>query len=441
MGREGVLGEGASELVTPEGEAGSRPGQQTGAEKAGTPASQPGLRQGSGALDAEAAGWDPARELSLAVHVPFRYRPDAYNAGLAVFGASEQERHAYAGALAEELESLAGDLSADGRQVGCVHITGVAPQLLAPEDIAAVVGAARAAAPLAPDAEVLVDVMPGKLSREGLDAYLAAGVTRLLFLMETSQAREDRVLDRSCDPTDMGAAAHMLQEAGFGAYGVQLLYGLPFQTRESLGLSLADAYFHRPEFVRLRAWGLRPGCKLYDRYVLGKGGSDGLPPLPGNEERLEMLRDGERFLRRYAYRPLTCDAFALPRRACRCALAQASGGDFVGVGLGAASLLGGMFWRNTDDLAAYLAAPGDPARACAAAGTVAPADRERARLAARLHLAAGVSEEELEEPRRLFPEVAARLGAMEASGLLERHGGALRLSERAVAASQEPDFS
>ncbi len=147
-------------------------------------------------------------------------------------GLTSEQSRAYADALVCDIEAAAPEMSS--YEVQAVRVVGECPQLMAAADLGRVLHALEGCFAVAADREVVVDVMPGRLTAGDLSLYRDAGVTALCLDVRTTQGREAKRLDRACDVGDSLATVLLLQREGFESYGVRLGCGFAEQTEDSL---------------------------------------------------------------------------------------------------------------------------------------------------------------------------------------------------------------
>ncbi len=223
-------------------------------------------------LDEPLAEASPASpSLGFYVHVPFCVQRCHYcsftTAPLPPGGMAR-----YLRALGREIDLL-GALPWAGRvTVASVFFGGGTPSLLEPADLAGILDRLRARFALAPGAEVTVECNPESVSRPRLEAYRAAGVTRLSLGV---QALDDSVLaalGRLHDAREARAAFEAAREAGFANVSVDLMYGLPGLDVAGWARTVEEVLGWAPEHVSAYGLTLDAGSRW------GASGAPGLPP-------------------------------------------------------------------------------------------------------------------------------------------------------------------
>ena len=180
------------------------------------------------------------------------------------------------------------------------------------------------------------------------------GVSRVSLGAQSFRAHLLSVLERRATPDDVRRAVHTLRDAGFDNISLDLIYGIPGQSAADLDADLADALALEPEHLSCYELEAKPGT----RFTHAHGA--------------ELRRQAEA-MERYAERvaeTLTGAGYRWYETANYCRtdpgrdlrahhnLAIWRGADYLGVGVGAVSTLGGVRRRNLPSVGRYVAALG-----------------------------------------------------------------------------------
>ena len=170
------------------------------------------------------------KTLGLYLHVPFcaskcRYC-DFYS-----FAAGDDQMEAYTEALCRSIGDW-GATCAD-YTVDTVYFGGGTPSLLGGVRLVRVLDAARSAFAIASDAEITVECNPDSMDETLLDALHRAGVNRLSVGVQSADEGELRRLGRRHSFAQAVDAVQRAQAAGFSNLSLDLMYGLPGQTRNA----------------------------------------------------------------------------------------------------------------------------------------------------------------------------------------------------------------
>ncbi|MDI3298312.1 MAG: radical SAM family heme chaperone HemW [Bacillota bacterium] len=360
--------------------------------------------------------------VGLYVHVPFCHHRCTY-CDFVLVPAREALLERYLAALEREAEELAPLLA--GRPAVSLYVGGGTPSVLRPGQIDRLFALLRRHFAWLPEAEVTVEANPESLDAGRLEAFLRNGVNRLSLGVQAWQPELLRRLGRRHGPEEVRRAVALARQAGLANLSADLIFGLPGQSLEAWRESLEAVTGLGFEHLSAYALELEPAT------AFGRLHAAGRLPLPGEEEVAAMYRLAQRLLAGAGYRQVEISNWARPGFASRHNLLYWRTEEWLGLGPGAASRLGGAEWSDAGDVEAYLraleAGQPPPREAGALDGLRAASDA----VILGLRLREGV---DLDAFRRRFglPLEEAFPGATEralASGLAELRGGRLRLTE------------
>lgn len=322
----------------------------------------------------------------------------------------------YAAALAREAASVAPDL--EGRRASCVALAGGLVDLMPARSLARVLEAVDASIGVEAGAEVWLRAPAGRVGPALFEELRAMGVSRFTLGYLSTRNLECAPLEPPYDVADLGPAVDLMRQRDFREFDVEVGLGLPRQTERTLLSTLLDVADEGPVGVRVRPLVVERGSRLAAAYAARGAGR---VALPGPSERAAMARGAREMLGRYRYRHAGAGWFAFPGHEPRGLSHLLAGGDYVGLGAGARSLVGGFAWRDTADARAYIAHADDPEAVCEQAGPLGREGLARARAAAALSREGGASAEELLRGAG-DGGLAEALAGLESAGLVRREG-------------------
>ena len=290
------------------------------------------------------------KELELYVHIPFCVKKCSYCDFLSA-PATEQTKEAYMAALFAEIGGRAKDYK--DRIVTSVFIGGGTPSLLSGDSIRQLMEHIREGFSLAPDAEITMEVNPGTVTAEKLTAFYGAGINRLSIGMQSAQEQELKILGRIHDFDGFCQVYREAVEAGFTNINVDVMSGLPGQTLASYKDTLEKVLRLEPMPQHISAYSLiveegTPFAAMADRGEL---------PLPEEDMERAMYEETIEVLAGYGFHRYEISNYALDGYECRHNVGYWIRRDYLGFGIGAASLIGNVRFQNGRDLNAYLAHP------------------------------------------------------------------------------------
>ena len=290
------------------------------------------------------------KELELYVHIPFCVKKCSYCDFLSA-PATEQTKEAYMAALFAEIGGRAKDYK--DRIVTSVFIGGGTPSLLSGDSIRQLMEHIREGFALAPDAEITMEVNPGTVTAEKLTAFYEAGINRLSIGMQSAQEQELKILGRIHDFDGFCQVYREAVEAGFTNINVDVMSGLPGQTLASYKDTLEKVLRLEPMPQHISAYSLiveegTPFAAMADRGEL---------PLPEEDTERAMYEETIEVLAGYGFHRYEISNYALDGYECRHNVGYWIRRDYLGFGIGAASLIDNVRFQNGRDLNVYLAHP------------------------------------------------------------------------------------
>lgn len=288
------------------------------------------------------------RLLELYIHIPFCVKKCLYCDFLSA-SASEAEREAYMEALFLEIRERA--VECKEYQVCSIFIGGGTPSVLSGERIEQMLSLIGENYALTEDAEITIEVNPGTVDGEKLRIYRRAGVNRLSIGLQSAIDEELRSLGRIHTWQQFLETYQQARAAGFENLNVDLMSALPGQTRESYAESLRRVLDLRPEHISAYSLIVEEGTPFYRAYEKGQ------LALPDEDTEREMYRDTERMLLEQEYHRYEISNYALPGKECRHNIGYWTRREYLGFGLGAASLMDNTRFHNGTDRQAYVQAP------------------------------------------------------------------------------------
>ena len=292
------------------------------------------------------------KELELYIHIPFCVKKCSYCDFLSA-PATEQTKEAYMAALFAEIGGRAKDYR--DRIVTSVFIGGGTPSLLSGEQIGQLMDHIREQFSLAEDAEITMEVNPGTATAQKLWDFHRAGINRLSIGMQSAQAGELKLLGRIHDFEGFCQVYREAVDAGFMNINVDVMSGLPGQTLASYRDTLEKVLHLEPMPQHISAYSLiveegTPFAAMAERGEL---------PLPDEDTERAMYEESIEVLAKYGFHRYEISNYARDGYECRHNVGYWIRRDYLGFGIGAASLVDNVRFQNEKSLGAYLVQPLD----------------------------------------------------------------------------------
>jgi len=295
--------------------------------------------------------------LGLYVHLPFCASVCYYCACNKVVTRDRSRADEYLDVLLAEIELHAGVLGA-GAAVSQLHFGGGTPTFLDDAQLSRLMGALQQAFTLVPGAERAIEIDPRTVDARRLAHLASLGFDRLSFGVQDFDPLVQQAVHRVQPFEQVRALMHDARRLGFDSINVDLIYGLPKQTPQSVARTLAQVIELAPERIALYSYAHLPERFKPQRRIAAAD-------LPPAAERLQMLDAAIQSFLDAGYEYIGMDHFA--RRDDALAVACRQGrlhrnfqgysthpdGDLIGLGVSAIGQIGPTYAQNAKTLPAY----------------------------------------------------------------------------------------
>ena len=262
--------------------------------------------------------------LSLYIHIPWCVRKCPY----CDFNSHQQTETL---PVDDYIAALTADLEQDlplvwGRSVHSVFFGGGTPSLFSPEAIERILEACSARLRFAPNAEITMECNPGTAEHGRFERYLAAGVNRISFGIQSFDDGCLQRLGRIHDSGEAERAVKLAQDAGYANLNLDLMYALPEQTLAMALHDIEHAIALQPAHLSHYQLTLEPNTVFAARPPRG---------IPAEDEAWDMQERCIEAMAAAGYAQYEVSAYAQPDRQCAHNLNYWRFGDYLGIGAGA----------------------------------------------------------------------------------------------------------
>ena len=228
------------------------------------------------------------------------------------------------------------------RLLNSVFFGGGTPSLMAPEVVAGVLDAVRAAWPLANDVEITLEANPGSVEAGRFRAYRQAGVNRVSMGLQALNDADLRRLGRLHTVAEAEAAFAVARDC-FERVSFDLIYARQDQTPEDWAAELRRALAMAVDHLSLYQLTIEDGTAFGDRFARG-----GLKGLPDEDRAADMFEITQEICGAAGMSAYEVSNHARPGAESRHNLIYWRSGDWVGIGPGAHGRLtrGGVRWAT-----------------------------------------------------------------------------------------------
>lgn len=291
------------------------------------------------------------KELGLYVHIPFCVKKCGYCDFLSWCGTSEEKEN-YVQALLKEIESYRE--FARGYRVSTVFVGGGTPSVLEAGQMEGVLGNIQEVFELEKKPEITLEMNPGTVTEEKLQCYKENGVNRLSIGLQSVKNEKLEVLGRIHSYEEFLESYELARKAGFTNISVDLISSIPGQKLEEWKEELAALSALSPEHISVYQLIIEAETPFYEKYAEHE------ELLPDEEESREIYLWTGSFLKEQGYEQYEISNYAKPGKESRHNLKYWERGDYLGLGLGAASMVRNIRMSNTKDMKTYLERCGQP---------------------------------------------------------------------------------
>lgn len=302
------------------------------------------------------------KKLGIYIHIPFCVRKCNYCDFLSM-PARESLQDRY-------METLLKEITADaefyrGYEADTVFIGGGTPSVLKEDWIGKLLLTLRNCFSIRQDAEISMEINPGTVTADKMKAYAGYGINRISIGMQATDNSVLKRLGRIHTYEDFLKAYEWTWASGIRNMNVDVMSALPGQTYDGYchGLEMLMNLPVRPVHISSYSLILEEGTPFFELY--GTGNAEQLPPeyrLPDEDTEREMYDATDDILKDYGYHRYEISNYAIPGFECRHNRKYWTRDEYVGFGIGAASLIGTHRFKNSSDLEAYIREDGHPER-------------------------------------------------------------------------------
>ncbi len=292
--------------------------------------------------------------MELYVHIPFCMKKCNYCDFLSgVYDESVQVR--YAIKLQEEIRYF-GKLFPK-ETISTIYFGGGTPTWISPELLCNIMEEIKKNFKIDEDSEITIECNPGTASKDSLLRYREAGFDRISIGLQSPYDDELKELGRVHDVKRFQTTFQAARSVGFANISVDIMTGLPFQTAERLAQTVEYLAALKPEHISAYSLSIEEGTPFYKKYQFDLIKQEaGVKPtyLPTEEQLLQMTDMLEQMLCERGYRQYEISNFAREGCECRHNVGYWTRVPYLGVGIGAASLLPVKGMRVKDDRMRFL---------------------------------------------------------------------------------------
>ena len=283
--------------------------------------------------------------LGIYIHIPFCASKCSYCDFYSLAGC-DYLMDDYQDALLTHLEESAHSIQ--NYEVDTIYFGGGTPSFYGADRLVQILDVLKLNGNVRLDSEITVECNPDSISPTALKLLREEGVNRLSIGVQATDNNLLKLIGRRHSFQQAQKAYRDARAAGFDNISIDLMYGLPSQTKRDWADTLAQIVELHPEHISAYALKLEPGTRMYSEYR-------GSPILPDDDEQADMYSYAAEMLERYGYRQYEISNFAAPRFESKHNLKYWNLDDYISFGPGAHSCVGNIRYSFVRDLKEYIA--------------------------------------------------------------------------------------
>ncbi len=286
------------------------------------------------------------KTLSLYVHIPFCARKCNYCDFLS-FNAEKELMDEYFDALEKEISKSAKEYK--DRTVTTIFFGGGTPSFADEKRVCGLLQRIRDEFNVSADAEISIEVNPASAMRDKLVSYRAAGFNRLSIGCQSLSDDELKILGRLHNSSMFVETFNNARNAGFNNINVDVMSALPGQSLDSYVSTLKRVLELKPEHISAYSLIIEEGTPFYDMEL----------DIPDEDTDRAMYHETKRILKEHGFHRYEISNYALgtgddDAYECRHNKVYWQRGNYLGLGLGAASMVDNVRWSNIRDIGTYV---------------------------------------------------------------------------------------
>lgn len=282
------------------------------------------------------------KKLGIYIHIPFCARKCYYCDFLSA-PETRETKERYLSLLDREMQLYKEIVSA--READTLFIGGGTPSFLETDLTDKLLCSVKKWIPSENLKEFTIECNPNSVTEEKLNLYKEAGVTRISLGMQSACDEELKKLGRLHSVKEFEKTYELVRKHGFERVNIDVMAAIPGQTIESYKHTLEYVVGLSPEHISSYSLIIEEGTPFYEKYREN-------PPVDEDTDR-QMYDLTKEILGRHGYHRYEISNYAKEGQECIHNLKYWQGGDYLGLGLGAASCMEHERWSNVRGLTDY----------------------------------------------------------------------------------------
>lgn len=287
--------------------------------------------------------------LEIYIHIPFCVKKCDYCDFLSA-PADLETKEKYVEALINEIKLNKNKMSE--YVVDTVFIGGGTPSLLEENQISKIMSVLRDNCNMSENPEITIECNPGTITESKFWEYKKSGINRISFGLQSANDEELKSIGRIHNYAGFLESYNLARKCGFDNINVDLMSALPGQTLKSYEETLNKVVRLEPEHISAYSLIVEENTLMYDR--VKKAQIKGINILPDEESERKMYYLTNNILRSNGYRKYEISNYSKPGKECKHNIGYWQRKEYLGFGIGAASLYKENRYNNISDINKYI---------------------------------------------------------------------------------------
>ncbi len=294
------------------------------------------------------------KPLELYIHIPFCVRKCDYCDFLSK-AYDEKVQQRYTNALLKEIRYMGRQMKE--YQIVTLFIGGGTPSWLDEALMIDIIKCVHQSFQVSPEAEVSIECNPGTVTEAKFNVYRSLGMNRISIGLQSANDEELKLLGRIHTWEHFLHTYELARNCGFHNINIDVMTGLPGQSSEKLMHTLQQVVRLKPEHISAYSLIIEPGTPFYEQYkfdaVKQHAGMD-TEFLPSEDEEFQLGKMTQQYLMEHGYHQYEISNYAKAGYECKHNIGYWQRASYLGLGIGAASLIEETRYSNVRDIYNYM---------------------------------------------------------------------------------------
>ena len=188
--------------------------------------------------------------------------------------------------------------------VSHIHFGGGSPSILKPDDFKKLIDVVKDCFDISLAEEFAVEIDPRTVDRDKIMSYAKAGVNRASLGIQDFNLKTQEAINRIQSIELIEDNMRNFKDAGIEKINFDLIYGLPYQTLETIEDTIQKTLEFKPSRIALFGYAHVPHMKKHQQLIANHS-------LPNQKERQAQFELASKILQENGYKSIGLDHFAL----------------------------------------------------------------------------------------------------------------------------------